>query len=96
MHERRDRYIAFSVSPPVDRSRLLAALRTAGTVLRLVQYDGARGLVGCAHTAKDDTIAFLNGLAIGPSRVRTTGTSGTIRKARQKYLARRRGRSAPP
>ena len=96
VHERRDRYIAFSVSPPVDRSRLLAALRSASPELRLVEYDGARGLVGCAHTDKDDAIAFLNGVAIGQSRVRTTGTSGTIRKARRKYLARRRGRNAPP
>ncbi|MEK6851201.1 MAG: hypothetical protein AABY30_01540, partial [Candidatus Thermoplasmatota archaeon] len=72
-------------------------LRSAGPeALRLVEYDGARGLVGCAHTAKDETIAFLNALTIGVSRVRTTGTSGTIRRARQKYLARRGGRHALP
>jgi len=96
VRERRDRYIAFHVTPPVDRARLLAALRSAALELRLVDYDGGRGLVGCAHTAKDDAIAFLNGLAVGGSRLRTTGTSGTIRKARQKYLPRRRERNASP
>ena len=90
----RSRYIAFGVVPPVDKARLLAALRTApgSDRLRLVEYDGARGLVECAHVAKDATVAFLNSLRIGGSGVRTTGTSGTIRKARQKYLARREPR----
>jgi RNase P/RNase MRP subunit POP5 len=90
----RSRYIAFAVVPPVDKTRLLAALRTAPGPdhLRLVKYDGTRGLVECAHVAKDATIAFLNGLRIGGSGVRTTGTSGTIRKAQKKYLAGREPR----
>lgn len=87
----RRRYVAFVVTPPVEKARLLAALRSApGTDrLRLVEYDGGRGLVQCAHTEKEATIAFLNGMRIGVARLRTTGTSGTIRKAREKFLARR-------
>ncbi len=84
----RNRYVVFVVSPPVDKGRFLAALKTARGPDRpwLVEYDGARGLVRCAHTAKDATIAFLNGLHIGNASVRTVGTSGTIRKAREKFL----------
>ena len=86
----RNRYVAFVVTPPVEKARLLAALKAAPGPDRpwLVQYDGGRGLVRCAHTAKDATIAFLNELRIGGARLRTTGTSGTIRKARQKFLGR--------
>ena len=87
----RSRYIAFVVTPPVAKGRLSAALRDAPGPERprLVEYDGARGLVRCAHTAKDATIVFLNALRVGDARIRTIGTSGTIRKARQKFLARK-------
>ncbi|MBI4416505.1 MAG: hypothetical protein HY557_05945 [Euryarchaeota archaeon] len=87
--EGRQRYIAFVVTPPVPKARLTTALRDAGDRVRLVEYDGARGLVQCAHTAKDATIALLNGLPLGDATVRTLGTSGTIRKARAKFLRSR-------
>lgn len=92
--EGRHRYIAFIVSPPVPKSRLLAALEGAreGKGLRLVLYDGGRGLVQCGHTAKDEAVAFLSRLEVGTSRLRTVGTSGTIRKARQKYFSRKGSR----
>jgi len=82
----RNRYVAFLVSPPVGRARIAAALRDGPAALTLIEYDGARGLVRCPHTKKDATIAFLNALRIGGAMVRTTGTSGTIRRARAKYL----------
>lgn len=84
----RNRYIAFVVTPPVEKARLVAALKVAPGPDRpwLVEYDGGRGLVRCAHTAKDATIVFLNELKVGSSRIRTTGTSGTIRTAREKFL----------
>ena len=83
----RNRYIAFVVTPPVPKARLLVALKSSpGERPWLVVYDGSHGLVRCPHTAKDATIAFLNALRVGTSVVRTTGTSGTIRKARAKYL----------
>ena len=94
----RRRYVAFVVTPPVEKARLAAALRSAPGPDRpwLVEYDGGRGLVGCAHTAKDATIAFLNALRVGSSGLRTTGTSGTIRKARQKFLPPARRSREPP
>ncbi|TLZ53373.1 MAG: hypothetical protein E6K18_00245 [Methanobacteriota archaeon] len=84
----RNRYVAFVVTPPVEKARLLAALKSAPGSDRpwLVDYDGGRGLVRCAHTSKDATIELLNALRIGDARLRTTGTSGTIRKARAKFL----------
>ncbi|HEV8595778.1 MAG TPA: hypothetical protein VGR51_09640 [Thermoplasmata archaeon] len=93
----RNRYIAFVVTPPVEKSRLVAALKAGPGSDRpwLVEYDGGRGLVRCPHTAKDATIAFLNELRVGASRLRTTGTSGTIRTAREKFLAPRRPRDSP-
>jgi len=92
----RNRYVAFVVTPPVDKARLAWALRSATTLGRpwLVEYDGGRGLVGCAHIEKDATISFLNELHIGDARVRTTGTSGTIRSAREKFLSGKSARRA--
>ncbi len=94
----RHRYVAFVVTPPVDKARLAAALKNAPGPDRpwLVAYDGGRGLVGCGHIAKEETIAFLNGLRIGDARLRTTGTSGTIRKAREKFLPPTRRSREPP
>lgn len=94
----RNRYVAFVVAPPVDKPRLVSALKSAPGPDRpwLIEYDGARGLVRCAHTAKDATIEFLNALRVGASRIRTIGTSGTIRKAREKFLARRESRRERP
>jgi len=84
----RSRYVAFVVSPPVPKARLLAALKSSpGERPWLVEYDGSQGLCRCPHTSKDATIVFLNALRIGDSIVRTTGTSGTIRKARAKFLS---------
>lgn len=82
----RNRYIAFVVAPPADRRALLAALRESPERLHLVEYADGRGLVQCAHTAKDATVAFLSGLRVGDATVRTVGTSGTIRRAKRKYL----------
>ena len=82
----RSRYVAFVVSPPIGKARLSAALRESPAPLALIEYDGARGLVRCPHTSKDATIAFLNVLQLGEARIRTTGTSGTIRRALAKYL----------
>lgn len=82
----RNRYVAFVVAPAADRRALLAALRDSPQRLHLVEYVGGRGLVQCAHTAKDATIAFLSSLRVGDATVRTVGTSGTIRRAKRKYL----------
>jgi ribonuclease P/MRP protein subunit POP5 len=94
----RVRYVAFRVVAPrpLARGDFLAALRQASADRpdaprpRLVLFDGRRGLVRCRHTAKDATIALLRGLReVGDQAlvVETLGTSGTIRRARKKYLS---------
>ncbi len=93
----RSRYIAFTVEAerPPSPTALAAALDEAlGPVLRdrvqprVIEFDGAWGILRCAHTLKDEAIAALRGLrAVDGEAVRvvTVGTSGTLRKARRKY-----------
>ncbi len=55
----------------------------------LVLMEGNRGLLRCAHTHRDEAVRLLRSLENpeGLGRpVRTLGTSGTIRKARERYL----------
>ena len=92
----RSRYVAFAVrgGEPVGRADVLEILRTAaasagGERPWLVLWEGDRGLVRCAHTAKETTIALLRGISEVGGRtvaVETLGTSGTVRRARRKYL----------
>jgi len=92
----RSRYVAFAVrgGEPVGRADVLEILRTAaasagGERPWLVLWEGDRGLVRCAHTAKEATIALLRGISKVGGRavvVETLGTSGTVRRARRKYL----------
>ena len=91
----RVRYVAFRVEPGVSRAAIAAAIRSACEAIagplspELVLYDRDRGLVRCGHRQKESVIAALNGIArVGATGaiVRTVGTSGTIRKARAKYL----------
>jgi len=59
------------------------------TSLKLILFDGTRGIVRCTNRTKDETIAALNAMNNVGKRevlVRTIGTSGTIRKARLKFL----------
>jgi ribonuclease P/MRP protein subunit POP5 len=94
----RRRYIAFRVeteSRPSRDEMAEAIRRAAGPPEegvegpRLVVWTPRGGLVRCAHTAKEQTIALLRGIdqvAGREARVETLGTSGTIRRARRKYL----------
>ena len=93
----RNRYVAFRVESRrrVTPAEFSEALRVAGAGLpapdrpRLVFLRGDQGLVRCRHTAKAPTIALLGALTAAggiPVSVRTLGTSGTIRRARRKYL----------
>ena len=93
----RNRYVAFRVEArrmpsPVDFGE---ALRAAGAQLpapdrpKMILLTPEGGLVRCRHTAKEGTIALLRTItAVGgqPVSIQTVGTSGTIRRARRKYL----------
>ncbi len=93
----RIRYIAFRVEPAAPRAAVAEAVRIAcegipGPVSpSLIVYRDGGGLVRCGHLQKDSVIAALNGImhvGHGGAVVRTVGTSGTIRKASEKFLSR--------
>jgi len=93
----RFRYIAFRVEPAAPRAAVAEAVRTAcegipGLVSpSLIVYGNGGGLVRCGHLQKDSVIAAMNGITRvghGGAVVRTLGTSGTIRKATEKFLSR--------
>ena len=88
----RYRYIAFRVEGPrpFRREEVLATLHALPDPLWLVGFQDPKGLVRCLHLRKDATIdalrrmASIAGVAV---RVTTLGTSGTIRRATEKYLS---------
>lgn len=88
----RYRYIAFRVEGPraFRREEILAALHGLPDPLWLVGFENPKGLVRCIHLRKEATIdalarlASIGGVAV---RVTTLGTSGTIRRATEKYLS---------
>jgi len=93
----RFRYIAFCVDPAASRAAVAEAVRSSceripGPVSpSLIVYRDGGGLVRCGHIQKDSVIAALNGIVRvghGAGVVRTLGTSGTIRKATEKFLSR--------
>ncbi len=88
----RYRYIAFRVEGEraFRREEIASALRSLPDPLALVGFEDGRGLARCTHLKKEATIAALNGLqsiAGLDVRVTTVGTSGTIRRAAEKYLS---------
>jgi len=97
----RYRYVAFEVLGPraFAREELIEALRGLPSAPWLVEFRGSIGLVRCTNLTKEETIRRLGGISsIGgqPVRVVTIGTSGTIRRAEQKYLRRRPSRPSSP
>ena len=89
----RYRYIAFRVEAgrTFRREEVLAAVHALPDPLWLVGFEDPKGLVRCTHLRKDATIRALNALdsiAGEAVRVTTLGTSGTIRRATEKYLSR--------
>ncbi len=93
----RSRYVVFRVESDeaLEISELIKALREASNSLpresrpSLVSYEGGLGIVRCAHTDKEEVIGLLRAIStIGRQEVcvTTLGTSGTIRRAREKYV----------
>lgn len=88
----RHRYVAFRVDAdrPLSFGDVVHAIRQRDDDAWLVDFDGQRGIVRCPHTAKERTIDLLAGIdAIDddPVRIEPLGTSGTVRKCREKFLA---------
>lgn len=92
----RPRYVVFLVEgAAVEKASVIQALREASRPLPeearpwLVSLEEGVGVVRCRHTAKEDVIRLLRGVRrVGGRevRVRTLGTSGTLRRARAKYV----------
>lgn len=59
----------------------------------LTVFEHNKGILRCVHTYKDEAIGLLTSIkTMGgekmPIKVETLGTSGTIKKAKRKYLGR--------
>ena len=89
----RNRYVVFSIErtdgKPIDRSELINAMRYGR--LYLLRFDGKYGIAQCSHRYKNEAIRFLNsigwvGMRENRVRVRTFGTSGTVRAACEKWI----------
>lgn len=97
----RKRYIAFKVHSPrlILRNEFKVAIKgkisDRNTLNRikpwLTVFNDNEGILRCSHSAKDEAIELLNSIkVIGREkvgvRVETLGTSGTIKKAKRRYL----------
>jgi RNase P/RNase MRP subunit POP5 len=93
----RNRYIAFQVEggDDLEMGDMIRALREAfssfpqDTRPWLVLFQQGQGVVKCSHLHKDDVIRVLQSIRrVGERevRIRTLGTSGTVRKTVRKYL----------
>ncbi len=95
----RQRYIAFEATdgPPLDREEVIRAVKRISRDYPrdmkpwVVLVEGSKGLLRCSHLHRDDALRLLRELGepecLG-RRIRTLGTSGTIKSAQQKYLQR--------
>jgi len=87
----RYRYVAFWIegSSSFRRDDVVDALRACLGRASLVEFHATKGLVRCTNFEKDETIRALvsiDRVAGQAVRVTTLGTSGTIRRATEKYL----------
>ncbi|PKK81527.1 MAG: hypothetical protein CVT48_06825 [Thermoplasmata archaeon HGW-Thermoplasmata-1] len=90
----RNRYVVFSIEraeggAPIDRNDLINAMRYGR--LYLLRFDGKYGIAQCSHRYKNEAIRFLSsmgwvGMRENRVRVRTFGTSGTVRAACEKWI----------
>jgi len=98
----RKRYIAFLIAPGsgpsghLPRGALIHAINKGareagmGTAPRLTIIEGDGAIVAVGHGDKDATIRMLSSLSMVDGRsvsVRTIGTSGTIKKAKERLAS---------
>lgn len=95
----RSRYIAFEVTSEKElrTGDLISTFKKVADKYEdaedirpwLIMYKKAKGIVRCSHTAKDECINLLRSIrSVGGNavKIRTLGTSGTVKGARRKYL----------
>ena len=57
--------------------------------IRLISFNGKKGIVKCTHTEKENTIKLLNSIkniSLNKIDIKTIGTSGTIKALIKKYI----------
>jgi RNase P/RNase MRP subunit POP5 len=95
----RRRYIAFEAPPGVwteDRLQLMLkeeGVRRSLRPLKLIQFDGTRGIVRCMHLDKEGTLSLLSSF---DSKMRTLATSGTLKALRTRYFKVKEARPPSP
>lgn len=97
---RKRRYMVFEFSEPVGKEDALRSILGSIHSLygdvgaseicpKLVEFDGVRGILKCAHTKVEDVRAALACIyEVGGKKlsVRVLGISGTIRGAKEKFI----------
>lgn len=93
VRDRKRRYVIIEVEGELGRRELIDYLKgfEGGNELWLIYYDGKRAIIRTDHTAKDMAVKYLNrDLKMDDgsrgASLRTIGVTGTIKKARMKYL----------
>lgn len=95
----RRRYIAFEAPPGVwteDRLQLMLkeeGVRRSLRPLKLIQFDGTRGIVRCMHLDKEGTLSLLSSFG---NRMRPLATSGTLKALRTRYFKEKEVRPPSP
>lgn len=93
----RRRYIAFVLTKgsPITKSGLITLIRESAREIgieepRLIQFDGEKGIVRCAHTLKEQTVDMLGSLGErdGNIDLKTMSTSGTLKTLRERYFTK--------
>jgi len=101
---RRHRYICFIVQPSnkqfnIEKSEINNEIKLQcknlfnknceSMGIRLISFDGKKGIVKCTHTEKENTIKLLNSIkniSLNEIDIKTIGTSGTIKTLIKKYM----------
>lgn len=80
----RQRYIAFDVSPKMEKDALIKRFRSAGPdrIPYIIQCSSGKAIIRCSPKEKEESIRMMS--LIDPSSVPLT-TSGTLRKIRERY-----------
>ena len=103
--KKRNRYVGFVIVEPnrvfsrrdvmssiCDKARELFVDEAKKFGLKLIRFNGREGIVRCYHIYKDKTIEILNSIMEVRGhkvKIRTIGTSGTIRSLNRKFFSGR-------
>jgi ribonuclease P/MRP protein subunit POP5 len=101
---RRHRYIGFFIKHSsekvyIDKSEIINEIKEqckhvfnkdfSAMNLRLIRFDGTKGILKCSHTEKENTIKLLKSIKKISSKkvkIETVGTSGTIKALIKKHM----------